>query len=196
MPTSPPTSEQVLTLLAATPPRIAALTAGLPPAHVQTRPTPEEWSANEVLAHLRACADVWGGCIAAMLAQDTPTLRAVDPRTWIRQTDYPEQEFQPSLHAFAMQRTELLAVLEPLECDQNQWRPYCLLCRAVRRRLHVPLILVALEPLSPAGWSRAATVTGAGKVLERTVLSYAQRLARHERPHVKQIERIVDTLRR
>jgi hypothetical protein len=27
------------------------------------------------------------------------------------------------------------------------------------------------------------------------VLTYARRLARHERPHVKQIERIVDRLR-
>ena len=95
-----------------------------------------------------------------MMAQDTPTLRAVNPRTWIRKTDYREQAFQPSLHAFATQRIDLLAVL---------------------------------EPLPPEGWSRAATVTGAGKVLERTVLSYAQRLARHERPHVKQIERLVNT---
>jgi hypothetical protein len=38
-------------------------------------------------------------------------------------------------------------------------------------------------------------VTGAGKPLERTVLFYAQWLARHERPHVKQIERIVNPLR-
>ena len=36
---------------------------------------------------------------------------------------------------------------------------------------------------------------GAGKVLERTVLFYAQWLAEHERPHVKQIERIVNTMR-
>ncbi len=162
MPRSSLAIEQLLTLLAATPPRIAALTASLLPAHVHTRPAPDAWSANEVLAHLRACADVWGGCIAAMLTQDTPTLRAVDPRTWIRQTDYPEQAFQPSLHAFATQRAALLAIL---------------------------------EALPPEGWLRAATVTGAGKALERTVLSYAQRLARHERPHVKQIERIVDTLR-
>jgi len=41
----------VLTLLAATPPRIAALTAGLPPAHVHTSPGHGEWSANDVLAH-------------------------------------------------------------------------------------------------------------------------------------------------
>src|SRR5690349_7827376 len=100
---------------------------------------------------------MWGNCIAEMIAHDHPTLRAINPRTWIDKTDYREQAFQPSLQAFTTQRTELLAVL---------------------------------EPLAPAGWSRAATVTGAGKVLERTVLFYAQWLAEHERPHLKQIERI------
>jgi hypothetical protein len=34
-----------------------------------------------------------------------------------------------------------------------------------------------------------------GKVLERTVLSYAERLVVHEWPHVKQIERIATTTR-
>lgn len=156
------TSAQILALLAGAPPRIAALTAGLQPAHVHTRPAPDQWSANEVLAHLRACADMWGSCIVAIITHDRPTLRAVNPRTWIKQTDYLEQAFQPSLHAFTQQRTELLAVL---------------------------------ESLAPADWARAATVTGAGKALERTVLGYAQWLATHERPHLKQIERIVSTLR-
>ncbi len=163
MPRRSLTIEQVLTALAATPPRIGALTAGLAPAQLHTRPTPDEWSANEVLAHLRACADVWGDCIVAMPAHDAPTLRAVNPKTWIRKTDYLDQDFQPSFHAFATQRSELLAVLEPLARE---------------------------------GWSRAATVTGAGKVLERTVQSYAQRLAVHERPHLKQVERIVNTMHR
>ncbi len=156
-------TEQVLTLLAATPPRIAALTAGLAPAHLQTSPNHDEWSANDVLAHLRACADVWGTCILTMIAEDTPTLRAVNPTTWIKQTDYRNLDFRPSLRAFATQRADLLAVL---------------------------------EPLPPNGWSRAATVTGAGKVLERTVLFYARWLARHERQHVKQVERIVNTMQR
>src|SRR5215213_1531855 len=153
--------EQVLTLLAETPPRISALTAGLAPAQLQTSPNDDEWSANDVLAHLRACADVWGGCIAAILAEEKPTLRAVNPRTWIKQTNYLDLDFQPSLRAFATQRVDLLAVLESLPA---------------------------------VDWSRAATVTGAGKVLERTVLFYAEWLARHERPHVKQIERIVNTM--
>ena len=88
MPSSSLTIEQALTLLAATPPRLAALSAGLAPAHLQTRSAPEDWSANDVLTHLRACADVWGNCIMAILAEDGPTLRAVDPRTWIKSTDY------------------------------------------------------------------------------------------------------------
>ena len=117
-----------------------------------------EWSANDVLAHLRACADVRGGCIPVILAEDRPTLRAVDPRSWIERTDYRDLEFGPSLRAFAAQRAELLALL---------------------------------EPLPPEGWSRAATVTGAGKPLERSVLFYAEWLARHERPHVEQVGRIV-----
>lgn len=162
MPSDALTIEQVLTLLAATPSRLADLTSGLAPAQLQAAPTHNEWSANSVLAHLRACADVWGTCIMAMLAEDTPTVRAVNPRTWIKKTNYLDLAFQPSLRAFAMQRAELLAVL---------------------------------EPLPPEGWSRAATVTGAGKALELTVLSYAQRLARHELPHVRQIERIINTLR-
>ncbi|MBA3416793.1 MAG: DinB family protein [Chloroflexia bacterium] len=161
MPSRSPTIEQVLTLLAETPPRLEALTTALAPAQLQTSPNHDEWSANDVLAHLRACADVWGGCIAAIIAEERPTLRAVNPRTWIKQTDYRELEFRPSLGAFAAQRAELLAVL---------------------------------EPLPPEGWSRPATVTGAGKALERTVLLYARWLAEHERPHVKQVARLVNPM--
>ena len=152
---------QVLTLLAEAPPRLAALTAGLAPEELQTTLNHDGWSANEVLAHLRACADVWGNCIVTIIAEDTPTLRAVNPRTWIKKTDYLELEFRPSLRSFATQRADLLAVLSPLPHE---------------------------------GWSRTATVTGAGKVLERSVLFYAQWLARHERQHVKQVERIVNTI--
>ena len=155
------TIEQALALLAETPPRIASLTAGLTPAQLRITPNPDGWSVNEVLAHLRACADVWGGCIVVMIAEDTPTLRAVNPLTWIKKTDYLDLETRPSLRSFASQRADLLAVLGPLPRE---------------------------------GWLRTATVTGAGKVLERTVMFYAQWLARHERQHVKQVEGIVNAI--
>lgn len=156
------TVEQVLTLLAEHPRRIAALTSDLTPAAARTAPAPGEWSVVEVLAHLRSCADVWGDCIARILAEDRPTLRAIDPRTWQTRTNYADLEFAPSFRAFTDQRADLLAVL---------------------------------ESLSPDDWSRAATVTGAGAPLERTVLTYAGRLARHERTHVRQIERTVAAVR-
>jgi hypothetical protein len=155
-----PTSQQLLTVLAENPERIAALTGGLAPAQLSRRPR-DGWSANDVLAHLRSCADVWGDYIAAMLAEHGPTLRGVDPRTWIKRTNYPELEFLSSLRSFAKQRADLLAVLEPLPLE---------------------------------GWSRGATITGGGSARQRTVHAYANSLARHERAHVKQIARIVESV--
>jgi hypothetical protein len=154
MPRGVMTIEQILTALTESPSRIAEPTAGLTEAQLHAAPSPGEWSANEVLAHLRSCADVWGECIA--------TIRAVNPRTWIERTDYLELDFRPSLQAFTVQRTDLLAILQALQ---------------------------------PKTWSRSATVVGAGKPLERTVHSYAEWMAEHERPHVKQIKRIASTMR-
>lgn len=158
---TPLTIEQNLTLLAATPARFAELSRGLRAAQLLTPPKPGEWSARDVLAHLRACADMWGKCIGEILSQDRPTIRAVNPRTWIEQTNYRELEFWPSLRAFTAQRAELLRVL---------------------------------KPPAPEAWSRTATVTGAGRPLERTVRTYAMWLANHERSHLRQIERIVKSL--
>jgi hypothetical protein len=56
-------------------------------------------------------------------------------------------------------------------------------------------LLALLESLAPADWLRA-TVTGAGKPLERTVQFYAQWLAEHERSHLKQFKRIADAMRK
>jgi hypothetical protein len=157
---TPLTVEQILTILTATPSRLAGLTKDLAPDRLTGPPEPGEWSARDVLAHLRACSDMWGKYILLILDEDRPTFKAVNPTTWIKQTDYREQEFLPSLEAFTAQRLELLKVLEPLPTE---------------------------------AWSREATVTGAGKPRQRSVYTYAQWLANHERSHLKQVERILDT---
>jgi hypothetical protein len=108
------TIDQVLTQLTEHPKTIAALTAGLPGARLHGSSSRGEWSVNDVLAHLRSCADMWGKYIATIIAEDRPTIRAMNPTTWIRSTNYPELEFAPSLRAFAKQRAELLALLRPL----------------------------------------------------------------------------------
>jgi hypothetical protein len=156
---TPLTIDQVLTRLTEQPKAIATLTAGLPRARLHRAPSRGEWSANDVLAHLRSCGDMWGRYIATIIAEDRPTIRAMNPTTWIKSTNYPELEFAPSFRAYSSQRAALLA---------------------------------RLRPLPKAAWSRSATVTGAGRPRDRTVLEYAQWLATHERSHVKQIARIVD----
>jgi hypothetical protein len=49
--------------------------------------------------------------------------------------------------------------------------------------------------LPEKSWSRTAIVTGGSPARERTVLLYAQWVARHERPYVKQIARVVNARR-
>jgi hypothetical protein len=55
-------------------------------------------------------------------------------------------------------------------------------------------LLALLGPLPGHGWSRSATVLGAGRPLELTVHSYASRLARHERTHWRQVAKTVRAL--
>ena len=151
------TAAEVLTVLEENPRRIAAATANVAASRLRSVRILGEWSATDVLAHLRACADARGDFIPKMLAAQRPTLRAVDPRSLIERTNYRALEFAPSFRAFGRQRARLLALL---------------------------------TPLPPEGWSRTALVTAGGPVRERTVLHYAQWLARHERTHVRHIERV------
>lgn len=106
--------DEIVALLAENFARIAHATADLDAARLRTAPAGGGWSVTEILAHLRAGADVWGGCIETILAEDRPTIRAVGRRSYIHQTDYPDLEFEPSFRAFAAQRADLRATLEPL----------------------------------------------------------------------------------
>ena len=155
-------AEEILRLLSEQPQQIGEHAKGAPIADLHAPPQPGEWSANEVLAHLRACADMWGKAIEQILSADQPTIRATNPRTWIHQTNYLELDFAKSFRAFIKQRKALV---------------------------------VLLEGLSPNEWSRSASITGAGKPLQRTVHFYAQWLATHERPHVKQIAKVIEAAR-
>lgn len=107
-------TKNILKLLATAPPRIASLSQHVASSSLYFRPDPNSWSAHDVLAHLRSCADVWGNSISEMITQEQPQLRYISPRSWIRKTDYLELEFQESLKAFASQRRDLLGLLKGL----------------------------------------------------------------------------------
>jgi hypothetical protein len=150
--------EATLKALADTSHRLNSLSNGLDKTQLHFRSDEEPWSANDILAHLRACSDVWGKSILAMISQEHPTLRYISPRTWMRKTNYADQDFHVSLEAFTKQRNELLEALKALNIND---------------------------------WSRGATFTGTTKGREQTILSYAQRIARHENDHCIQIEALL-----
>jgi hypothetical protein len=157
------TIDQILAVVRQTPTQLGQLTGDLTEHQLFSHPEPGEWSVTEILAHLRSCADVWGDAIETIVVTDHPTIRAMNPTTWIESTDYRQREFAESLRAFKEQRVHLLALL---------------------------------EQLSSSAWSRSATVLGAGKPIEWSVHSYADRLARHERAHWKQLVKTVKALRK
>src|SRR5215475_5384940 len=125
-------TRSVLSMLAATPRRIASLSREVEISELHFRPHPDSWSANDILAHLRACADVWGKSIVEMITRDHPKLRYISPRSWIRKTDYLELEFRGSLKAFSDQRRELLRVLKGLAI--KDWSFFLMFPRPPRGR--------------------------------------------------------------
>lgn len=111
--------QAVLGVLSDTPEHIARIARGRSDRQLQHHPEADAWSAQEIVAHLRACAEVWGRSIDRMLAEDHPTIRYVSPRGWIRKTDYLEQSFRDSLRAFSQQRAALVGTLSKL--DASGW---------------------------------------------------------------------------
>ena len=72
---TPQEVEQYLKALEATPRRIKALTQNIDETRLQFKADSKTWSANEILAHLRSCADVWGDSIDDMLVKEHPKIR-------------------------------------------------------------------------------------------------------------------------
>ncbi len=111
------TIDEILAILQKTPGHLRACSEGRTDAELRTPPSPDEWSANDVLAHLRACHDVLGGSMLRIIREAKPEWKGLNPRAWIKRTDYPEWAFGDAFAAFKEQRRELLEVLEPLTAD-------------------------------------------------------------------------------
>ncbi len=96
------------------PKRIADIVAPLSSEHQLLPPAVGEWSANDVLAHIRCSADVWGGCIERILREERPAWRRVSPRSWKMLASYRAMGFEESFEAYRVQREALVAVLQGL----------------------------------------------------------------------------------
>jgi len=106
--------EKFLQIISETPQRIRDAVKNIDEARLQFKADAKGWSVNDILAHLRSCADLWGHSIYAMLAEKEPVFSDVDERKWAKATRYFELPFAESFEAYALQRASLLRVLRDL----------------------------------------------------------------------------------
>jgi hypothetical protein len=112
-------TSRVIELLTEAPLRLRGSTQGIQTTRIYLRTDIEPWSVNDILAHLRACSDVWGKSIMAMLTQDNPTQRYVSPRALMKNPIYADQDFGVALESFAETRHTLVLTLSNL--DAVRW---------------------------------------------------------------------------
>jgi len=114
---TPAEIEKFVQILSKTPLRISQAAKRLDEARLQFKADMKSWSANDILAHLRSCADLWTHSIYAMLAEDEPVLSDINERNWAKATRYSELPFAESFQVFSLQRENLLRVLKVLPCE-------------------------------------------------------------------------------
>ena len=106
--------EKYLRSISETPRRIAVSAEGLKEARLEFKSDRKPWSANDILAHLRSCADLWTHSIYAMLSENEPMFSDINERKWAKVTRYAELPFKESFQTFSLQRENLLRVLRAL----------------------------------------------------------------------------------
>ncbi|NJC98801.1 MAG: hypothetical protein C3F07_11195 [Anaerolineales bacterium] len=114
MKATPAEIEKYLEMLEETPRQIEVATKRVDEARLQYHADRKSWSVNDILAHLRSCADLWTHSIYAMLAEDDPEIPDIDERKWTRAARYSELPFAESFQAYVVQRRNLLRVLNAL----------------------------------------------------------------------------------
>jgi hypothetical protein len=111
--------ETYLTILEKTPELFLEQTRGLPEKKLRVTHK-DAWSLLQLLAHLRACAEVWGDSVLMMLALDQPVLPEIHPNDWWRVGSYEAMTFAASLRLFSLNRKAFLLVLRSL--PQEAWQ--------------------------------------------------------------------------
>jgi hypothetical protein len=106
--------ETLIRALASTPAWLTKLSRGADDDALAIRPSANEWSATEIVAHLRANADTWGSIIQRMVEEDDPTIRYVSPRAVMRKPGYADRGFKEALELFVASRRKLVSNLKAL----------------------------------------------------------------------------------
>src|ERR1700735_982206 len=84
-------------VLAATPKKLEQLIRRRTAARLRKRPSPEKWSASEIIAHLADCEIVMGWRIRQILGAPGTAMQAFDQDAWAVACHYGKKEAHESL---------------------------------------------------------------------------------------------------
>ena len=115
--------EDVLAILASTPEKVRREIRDLSPRQLKTRPAPDKWSVQEILAHLDDVEEVgMRARVAAMVEQDRPTLLPFDQEARVVEMGYGEKHPLASLAHLSRQRranVKWLRTLRPAQLTRR-----------------------------------------------------------------------------
>ena len=110
---------RIVELLKQGPLRIGKAISSVQTQQLYVRTDKEPWSISDILIHLRACSDVWGKTIMAMLTEDNPIQPYKSPRAFMKKQKYQDQEFEAALESYTQERQKLVKRLTSL--DEAGW---------------------------------------------------------------------------
>ena len=111
--------KQVLEILATTPGKLKREIQAMSREEIRTRPAPNKWSIQEVLAHLEDVEELgMRSRVAAMVEQERPSLPYFDQEQRATEMSYSTRDPRKSLDSWAHQRRRNVAWLRKLRPSQ------------------------------------------------------------------------------
>ncbi len=93
---------------------VAASLTGAAGAEVDFRPTPEQWSVRQIVAHLADAEIVAVFRFRRMLAEENVTIDGYDHEAWAEKLDYSKRKYSNSLETFRRIRSENFELLKDI----------------------------------------------------------------------------------
>ena len=109
-----------LAVQAATAKKLERLITGATASKLRKRPMPDQWSANEIVAHLADAEIVMAFRLRLVLGTPGIAIAAYDQDSWAKSGHYERREPRKSIEQFRVFREANLALLESL--TREQWK--------------------------------------------------------------------------
>jgi uncharacterized damage-inducible protein DinB len=109
----------------------AAVIQGASETILSKRPDAKNWSAKEIICHVRDTEEFFLNRLQMILAFDEPKFSPADAERWVAERQYMRNDAGEAIVAFRQRRKEILQFLK--EVKPEQWERACI--HAVRGRM-------------------------------------------------------------